>query len=259
MVPKAFAAAARAASHEATADSDNWRIDMSPSPPSTLPAPTLAPPWQTLLVQRMRYLWWLKFLGVCIFMWLFFAGYFHTLRHPVHEVVVMPLTWLDHAVAFQPRALWIYLSLWVYVGVAPGLLLRFRELVVYALWIGALCLVGLACFHFWPTAVPRPALDLTAYPGFALLQGVDAPGNACPSLHVATAVFTALWVEHVLRSIGTPLWLRGANGLWVGAIVWSTLATKQHVAWDVAGGFALALVFAALSLTVHRRNARPAA
>lgn len=221
---------------------------MHPSPSSVLPAPAVALPWQTLLAQRMRHLWWLKFLGVCAFMWLFFIGYFYTLRNPLHDVTVMPLTWLDHAVAFQPQALWVYLSLWLYVGVAPGLLWTFRELLIYALWIGALCAVGLACFFFWPTAVPRPAIDLTGYPGFALLQGVDAAGNACPSLHVATAAFTALWVEHVLRTIGAPPWLRCCNALWVGAIVWSTMATRQHVALDVAAGLLLALLFAALSL-----------
>jgi hypothetical protein len=232
---------------------------MSPLHSSALPAPSLRPPWQTLLGQRMRYLWWLKFLGVCAFMWLFFIGYFHTLRNPPREVMLMPLTWLDGAVAFQPRALWIYLSLWVYIGVAPGLLSAFRDLLMYTLWIGALCAVGLACFHFWPTAVPRPAMDLSGYPGFALLQGVDATGNACPSLHVATAAFTALWVEHLLRVIGAPAWLRWSNGLWVGAIVWSTLATKQHVVWDAAGGLALALVFAALSLAGRKGKAQPSA
>jgi PAP2 superfamily len=225
---------------------------MSPAHSPPLLTRSLGEPWQTRLVQRMRYLWWLKFLGVCGFMWLFFAGYFYTLREPLHEVVLLPLTWVDEAVAFQPHALWVYISLWMYVGVAPGLLATFRELVAYALWIGALCLVGLACFHFWPSAVPRPVMDLSAYPGFALLQGVDAAGNACPSLHVATAAFTALWVGHVLRSIGVPLWLRGCNGLWVGAIVWSTMATKQHVAWDVAAGLLLASIFAALSLAGRR-------
>lgn len=232
---------------------------MTPTQSSTLLARPLGPAWRTLLAERMRHLWWLKFLGVCAFMWLFFIGYFHTLRHPPHEAVVMALTWVDHGITFQPEALWIYVSLWLYVGVAPGLLATFRELVIYALWIGALCLVGLACFHFWPTAVPRPAMDLTVYPGFAMLQGVDAAGNACPSLHVATAAFTALWVEHVLRSIGTPLWLRWCNGLWVGAIVWSTMATKQHVALDVAGGLLLALLFAVLSLAQRwGRSRRPA-
>lgn len=257
MVPKAFAPAGGTASHECSAAATIDRPPMNPLPSSALPAAAPAPTWLSQLTQRMRHLWWLKFLGVCVFMWLFFIGYFHTLRHPLHDTAVMPLTWLDRAVDFQPQALWAYVSLWLYVGVAPGLLRSFRELLLYAMWIGALCLTGLACFYFWPTAVPRPALDASAYPGFAVLQGVDAAGNACPSLHVATAAFTALWVEHVLRSIGAPPWLRACNGLWVGAIVWSTLATKQHVAWDVAGGLLLAGVFAALSLAGRGDTQKP--
>ncbi len=224
-------------------------------PPSFEPAH--APPWPRLLWQRMRRLMWLKFIGTCAFMWGFFIGYFHTLRHPPREVMVMPLTWLDHAVAFQPQALWVYVSLWFYVGIAPGLLLSFRELVVYGLWIGGLCALGLACFHLWPTAVPPLELALASHPGFAVLKGVDATGNACPSLHVATAVFTSIWVHHQLRLIGAPRWLRWGNVSWVGAIVWSTLATKQHVALDVAAGLVLAGVFAALSLAAHRRDPQP--
>ena len=165
---------------------------MSPGPLPARLARSQVEPWQTRLLQRMRHLWWLKFLGVCGFMWLFFIGYFHTLRNPRHEVVLMPLTWLDDVVVFQPGALWVYVSLWLYVGVAPGLLATFRELVAYALWIGALCVLGLTCFHFWPTAVPKLSMDLSIYPGFALVHGVDAAGNACPSLHVATAAFTAM-------------------------------------------------------------------
>jgi hypothetical protein len=223
----------------------------------TLSQPTIGPNWQSALGRRMRHLWWLKFLGVCAFMWVFFIGYFHTLRNPPHEAFVMPLTWIDHAVTFQPHALWAYVSLWLYVGVAPGLLRSFRELVVYGLWIGALCLIGLACFHWWPTAVPRLAMDVSAHPGFALLTGVDAAGNACPSLHVGTAVFTAVWVQHLLRHSGAPRWLRLGNLVWVTAIVWSTLATKQHVAWDVAAGTLLAMLLAALSLATRGGKSEP--
>lgn len=213
--------------------------------------------WTVQLRQRMlRYLW-LKAIGISLFMWVFFIAYFQLLRNPVYPVTQMPLTALDLAIPFQPGTVVAYLSLWLYVGIPPGLLLSFRQLLVYGLWAAALCLTGLACFYWFPTAVPPLALDpdLARFPAFALLQGVDATGNACPSLHVATAAFTALWVEHVLRSIGTPLWLRACNGLWVGAIVWSTMATKQHVAWDVAAGLLLAMVFAALSLLATRRGA----
>lgn len=201
-------------------------------------------------MRRVRHRFVLKTLGITGFMWLFFVAYFHLLRHPAQEVIVMPLTALDHGVGFEPAALAAYVSLWVYVGIPAGLMRSLHHLVVYGLWIGALCLTGLACFYFVPTAVPAMALpvDVAQHPGFALLQGVDASGNACPSLHVATAVFSALWIGHQLRGMAAPRWARLLNGAWAVLIVWSTLATKQHVALDVAAGTLLALLFAVPSM-----------
>lgn len=216
-----------------------------------LPLPLPAPPaaaWKAELSLRFwRYLP-LKFAGISAFMWVFFLGYFHTLRNPVYPVLEMPLTLLDQWIPFQPQALAAYLSLWLYVGIAPGLLLTLRELIVYGLWAAALCVAGLACFYFWPTAVPLRTLDVSGFPGFAMLQGVDAAGNACPSLHVATAMFTALWVERLLRIIQAPAGLRWLNALWFVAIAWSTVAIRQHVVLDAVGGIALGALFAALSI-----------
>ena len=123
-----------------------------------------------------------------------------------------------------------------------------RELIRYGWWIGGLCIAGLACFYLWPTAVPRPAADIAAPASFDLLRGVDAAGNACPSLHVATAAFSALWLERMLRDLAAPRWLRAASACWFALIVWSTLAVKQHVWWDVAAGLLLALAVALPSL-----------
>ncbi len=198
----------------------------------------------------MRHLFWFKLLGVSAFMWVFFVGYFHTLRHPVKVVQEMPLTALDHAIGVQPAMLLAYVSLWLYVGVAPGLLRNLRELSVYGLWMAALCGAGLLAFHFYPTAVPKPVLpvDVAQHPGFVLLQGVDAAGNACPSLHVATALFTALWVQHLFAALAVPRWLRVGNLLWVLLIVYSTLAIKQHVVLDVLAGVVLGGGFAWASM-----------
>ncbi|MDP3615573.1 MAG: phosphatase PAP2 family protein, partial [Rubrivivax sp.] len=184
-------------------------------------------------------------LGITAFMWVFFLAYFHTLRHPVRPVTEMPLTALDHWVGFEPLALLPYVSLWIYVGFAPGLMPSLRQAVVYGLWAAALCLAGLLAFYAFPTSVPLHPMrvDVSQHAGFALLQGVDAAGNACPSLHVATAVFTACWVHRHLLQMGAPAWPKVLNVLWVLLIVWSTLATKQHVAWDVAAGTLLALMF----------------
>ncbi|MDM0011594.1 phosphatase PAP2 family protein [Variovorax sp. J22P168] len=204
--------------------------------------------WKAELWLRMRRHFLLKVIGTTAFTWVFFIGYFHLLREPVGTVAVMPLTALDHLVAFQPQMLVAYFSLWLYVGVAPGLQLTFKALVVYALWVGALCLTGLSIFYLWPTRIPPLTLPPTDFPGFAILQGVDAAGNACPSMHVAIAIFTAVWIEHILRHAGAPIVLRVLNALWFAAIAYSTLAVKQHVVLDVLAGALLGLAFVPPSL-----------
>ena len=200
----------------------------------------------------MRRHFWLKSLGITAFMCVFFVGYFHVLRHPVRAVVLMPLTALDQWIEFAPSALLAYVSLWVYVGIAPMLIESVRALLRFGLWIGALCAVGLACFYLWPTAVPPQTLNFASHAAFAVLQGVDAAGNACPSLHVATAVFSALWVDRLLAELAAgPRW-RWLNAAWLLLIAYSTLAIKQHVLLDVLAGAVLGLVFAWLSLPRQR-------
>lgn len=212
-----------------------------------------APPrhaWQRDLAHRFAYRFWAKTLGICAFMWVFFALYFWLLRNPQSAVTVMPLTALDTVVPYQPGWVWVYLSLWVYVGVPPGLMLRPVEVLRYGAWSALLCGAGLAAFACWPSAVPpREGLeDLADNAGMALLRGVDAAGNACPSLHVASAVFTALWSCRVFRHVGAPAWLHGLSFVWAAGIVYSTLAIRQHVVWDAVAGTALALAVGALSL-----------
>lgn len=218
----------------------------------------LPPAWSAEVWYRIRHLFVLKVVGTSVFTWIFFVGYFYLLRHPASPPTVMPLTVLDHLIPLQPVMLVAYLSLWLYVGVAPGLQRSFVELVVYGLWVSAMCATGLLLFYLFPTQIPStPGLAPTNFPGFALMQGVDATGNACPSMHVAVATFTALWVEQIFRDTSTPGYLRLANFLWFAAIVYSTLAVKQHVALDAMAGFVLGLAFALLSL--KWRPARKAA
>ena len=214
-------------------------LPLPPHPPS---------PWRADLALRLRRHLVMKVLGVSAFIWVFFVGYFHTLSDPIFPVFQMPITALDRLIPFQPQALAAYLSLWLYVGIAPGMMLTLREGLVYAFWAAALCVVGLACFYFWPTAVPPSGIDLSGHAGIAFLQGVDAAGNACPSLHIATAIFSAIWIDRLLQHVRTPAALRVFNALWFAAIAYSTLAIKQHVVLDVLAGALLGITFAAVSL-----------
>jgi membrane-associated phospholipid phosphatase len=209
-------------------------------------------PWHRRIAVRLGAHWLLKGVGTTVFMSLFFVAYIHLLKNPLFPVTVMPLTGLDRLVGFQPAALVFYVSLWFYVSLPPALMETRRELVAYGWAIGSLCLLGMACFLFWPTAVPVPDVDWDQFPGFSMLKGVDAAGNACPSLHVATAVFSGLWLDRQLRDMGGGAFQRLLNGIWCAGIVYSTLATKQHVALDVAGGLVLGLAGGTLSLRPRR-------
>ena len=221
-------------------------VSSSPTPVPASPGAAARHGWLAEIGRRMRHHFWLKAIGISAFMSLFFVAYFHVLRNPAAPVVVMPLTALDRAIAFQPGWLAAYLTLWVYVGIPPGFFLRLRGLLLYGLWVGALCVAGLTIFHFWPTAVPPAdfSVDLARHPAFAILQGVDAAGNACPSLHVATAVFSACWLHRWLPRLGAPTPVLALNWLWCGLIVFSTVAIRQHVVLDAVAAIALGLAFA---------------
>lgn len=190
----------------------------------------------------------MKGIGTTLFISSFFAAYFYLLEGAVYPVAVMPIIFLDRLVGFQPMALLLYVSLWFYVSLPPALLATRRELYGYGLAMAGTCLAGLLVFYFWPTVVPVADIDWSQYPEVDFLKSIDAAGNACPSLHVATAVFSAVWLHHLLRRFGVPLWLIILNWMWCVGIVYSTMATRQHVAVDVFAGLGLGVPAAYLSL-----------
>ncbi len=194
---------------------------------------------------------YLKSIGTTLFISLFFAAYFYLLKTPTYSTTVMPVTLLDHLIGFQPLALPMYLSLWFYVSLPPALLATRRELYGYGMAMGGTCLVGLIVFYYWPTAAPAVNIDWAKYPDLNFLKNIDASGNACPSLHVATAIFSGIWLHHLLRRFGTPLWMLLFNWTWCIGIIYSTLATRQHVAVDVLAGLVLGVLGAYLSVRQH--------
>lgn len=218
--------------------------------------------WAATLARQWRHRQLLKIAGICTFMWVFFVAYFQVLRNPRGPVTEMPLTALDAWIPFQPAAFWAYVSLWVYVGIAPALLPTLAAGLRHGAWAAALCASGLLCFWLWPTAIPPSVhhLDqaMAGHAGFALLRGVDAAGNACPSLHVATAVFSAMALRRVLAAAGAPWPLHAVNGAWMLLIVWSTVAIRQHVVLDVAAGAALGVLFGLASARWMPPVGRPA-
>ncbi|HTH94597.1 MAG TPA: phosphatase PAP2 family protein [Rhodocyclaceae bacterium] len=211
--------------------------------------------WYFRMVQRICILAPVKALGTMAFMALFFWGYFSVLHHPLSTPVVMPLLRLDELIPFTPAAYPVYVSLWVYVSLPPALFGNLRALLLFCAWIAAMCTFCLGIFWCFPTLVPIAPIDWNAYPQMVTIKNLDAAGNAFPSLHVASAVFSGLWLDRLFRHIGVPVILRFLNVLECALILWSTIAIRQHVVLDVVGGTIVGVVFACVSLRfVSRRT-----
>jgi membrane-associated phospholipid phosphatase len=195
---------------------------------------------------RWRDRWWLKSLGFSVYLTVFMVLYFVLLRHPLYPVRTLPATALDTWIGFAPWSLLLYASLWFYISLVPTFLNSWSEMGVYLVQVTVLSLLGLGLFLFWPTAVPAPDIDWTQHPSVAFLKSVDASGNACPSMHAAFAAFTAVWLYRLLRHLRAPRGWQVVNFLWCLGILYSTLATKQHVALDLYAGVPLGMAIALL-------------
>lgn len=187
----------------------------------------------------MRTLWVLKMLSTAGGIAVFFYAYFWAMRHPLGAVTVMPVTWLDELVGFQPLSYPLYVFLWFYISLGTALARDLRELAAFGVASLAMSVVGLAIFMLVPTRVPDFAIDWSLYPSMQFLKRVDVAGNAFPSLHAAFCVFTAVVLDAQLAALGAGRWPRAGNLLLCGGILYSTIATRQHVALDAAAGAVL--------------------
>jgi len=204
--------------------------------------------WLRGAASRIWAYWWIKMGGTIAFMAVFFAVYFYLLAHPQFAVTTVPRIFVDRLIPFQPGALPLYLSLWFYVCMAPALLRTKREMKSYAVAASVLSLVGFLIFIIWPTAVAPADVDPLLLPSLSQLKAVDASGNAFPSLHVAFAVFSALWFSRLFREMGTGPVPRVISWTWCAAIVYSTMAIRQHVALDALSGAILGAAVAAVQM-----------
>ncbi len=197
----------------------------------------------------------LKVVGFTLFISLFFITYFHVLKHPAYPITLIPLSFVDKLISFQPLALPVYLSLWIYVATPLILIASRRELFEFTTAMLLMCVTGLTIFYFWPTTIAPTNIDWSLYPSISFLKNIDASGNAFPSLHVATAFFSGMWTARLLKRFKAPRWIRILNIIWCAGIIYSTLATRQHVALDILGGLLLGYIAILLvSITYWKKS-----
>lgn len=191
------------------------------------------------LGRRLKAHWRFKLLAGMIIFIAFFGGYFLLLNFHIFPVRVMPVTALDRLIAYQPDNLLLYLSLYLYIPLAPWLLDNKRDVNNCCLALSGLCLAGLIIFFVWPTTILRP--DNTEH--WPVIS-IDQPRNVCPSLHAAFGVFSAIFIDRLARRLGDRGLVRSLNWIWCFGILYSTLATKQHLAVDLVAGTILGVAWA---------------
>jgi len=196
--------------------------------------------WTRELSRRARTLLVLKMLVNTSGIAAFFYAYFWIMRHPLSAATVIPMIWIDDLVPFSSQSFLLYASLWVYVALGSLFAKDGRELAAWAAACFAMIVVGLGIFIALPTKIPDFAIDWSQYPSLEFLKAVDASGNALPSLHAAFAVFTAVVLHGQLTAIRAPRAVRACNVLWCLGIVYSAIATRQHLALDIIAGAVLA-------------------
>jgi membrane-associated phospholipid phosphatase len=151
---------------------------------------------------------------------------------PAREV---PRLAIDEWVPFMPELALLYLGLfplmWLAVLAQPDVSAAKRVVLsaVSCAWLVSLI------FVFYPTSFPRPPGEARGF--YALVVGLDTPRNACPSLHGTYAILSTAWIAHARG------WRWGMSaGLVAFAVLFATVAVRQHGVIDLALGAVIGLV-----------------
>jgi membrane-associated phospholipid phosphatase len=170
-----------------------------------------------------------------------FLPYYLLQHHLFFPLTVMPVTAVDKWIPFSDRAVWLYLSLFLLMPIAPMQMVRAGQLRRYTLGVAGMSLLADLVFLLWPTAVLRPNAETTNTVYYHLTILVT-PVNAFPSLHAAMAVFSTLCYEQIAPYMRNPQLWRIGLWIWALGIIYATLATKEHVALDATAGSLLGLI-----------------
>lgn len=164
---------------------------------------------------------------------------------PLFATRPAPMLAWDDWIPFQPAWALVYQSVFIVHTLAlwvPGN----REAVMrYAFKLAAVFACGAVVFWLYPTLSPRPDHS-GSFLHDRLISSVDGPRNAFPSLHAAMGLLAVFTVCGHLRACRiSPRWRRALAVWWI-ALLYSTLATRQHRLPDLLAGICLGLISSAL-------------
>jgi hypothetical protein len=152
------------------------------------------------------------------------------------------LPW-EEVVPFSPGWALVYQSVFVVHALAIWLPGNAGVVRRYTLLAAAAYALSAVVFWLYPTLSPRPATSDHLLYRWLVLE-IDGPRNALPSLHAALGTLAAMQLgQHVPALAQSRRW-RAALAAWWCALLYSTLATRQHRVLDLVAGVALVAVLA---------------
>ena len=176
----------------------------------------------------------------------FFTFYLGSAFWGLPRAHLIGFSWLDEQIPFLPWTVWFYTSQY-FVLPTSFILVQKKENYSH-MYYSMLAAIITSCmvFFFYPTVIQRPeeldsgVVDTVRW----LLYKVDAPTNCFPSLHVAFACLSSLYVMREHRLLGALSWV------WSILIIISTMTLKQHYVIDVMGGMIVAFLSYHLTLAL---------
>ena len=164
----------------------------------------------------------------------FWTGYSILARYSFFPIRNVPLTPIDHAIPFNPE-LWtpFYLSEYIFTFAIPWFIDRRSQLRNYVRGVVLMSCACFAIFFLFPTASPRPD-TIPELPLYSFVLWMDGPFNAFPSLHAAFLAFTLCLSREIYKPMPTFAWVLLL--LWTAAILYATIATRQHYSVDLVAG-----------------------
>jgi len=172
--------------------------------------------------------------------------------HPLRAVRELPMTVIDRALPLLPWTVWPYMVLLLADLALPFLMRRDETFVRMIRCYGVTALLNIAGWVLLPVTYPRPPLPMgegvSAW-GYRTLVGIDTPLNCFPSGHISIPAVLCWSLTTEQPRLRWPIWLGFA------LLAPSILTTKQHYAWDLVGGLAIASMGIALVRRWERREA----
>lgn len=112
--------------------------------------------------------------------------------------------------------------------------------------------IAVIVFITYPTYLPHQDLNSADFNNitrtlYKILYLIDVPTNCLPSLHTCLALLAANSLKANLK------WQKISN-IWAGAVIISTLTTKQHVIIDVISGIILYYIIVYLIFYAQKTN-----